>query len=213
VKLNDGRLSLGRPGAHPGWALADAGLVDKDDQPTFSLGFFLRLGQVLRFQAHSVLVALDGALLWFLRTEAQGAQNSPDLCLAETHAVHAFDDGAHALECPQLGAKPMLSRALQKSAARTAASCCSSSWAGRPRSGTARSASMPPSSSSAFPRVHGLAGYAHGQCHVGAAFAREQHPTRLQSLLCCFAQPFWVMTTFSNITTWRYNVSDDQKLS
>ena len=50
VKLDDGRLPLGRPGAYPGRALADAGLVDEDDQPAFSLGFFLRLGQVRRFQ-------------------------------------------------------------------------------------------------------------------------------------------------------------------
>ena len=40
VKLNDGRLSLGRPGAHSGCTFADAGLVGKDDQTAFALGFF-----------------------------------------------------------------------------------------------------------------------------------------------------------------------------
>jgi hypothetical protein len=40
VKLDDGRLTLGRPGAHARGALADAGLVYKYDQSAFSLGFF-----------------------------------------------------------------------------------------------------------------------------------------------------------------------------
>src|ERR1700738_2081141 len=50
VKLDDGRLSLGCPSADSGRALADAGLVYKDNQSAFSLGFFLRAGQVRRFQ-------------------------------------------------------------------------------------------------------------------------------------------------------------------
>ena len=40
MKLDDGRLSFGCPGPHSGGALADSGLVDTDDQPAFSLGFF-----------------------------------------------------------------------------------------------------------------------------------------------------------------------------
>ena len=40
VELDDGGLPLGRPCAHPCWAFADAGLVHKDDQAAFSLGFF-----------------------------------------------------------------------------------------------------------------------------------------------------------------------------
>ena len=40
VKLDDGCFALQSPSTHPGWALADAGLVDKDDQPAFSPGFF-----------------------------------------------------------------------------------------------------------------------------------------------------------------------------
>src|SRR5664279_5765640 len=50
VELDDGRLPLRRPGAHPGRPLAQAGLVDEDDQSPVALGFFLRAGQVLRFQ-------------------------------------------------------------------------------------------------------------------------------------------------------------------
>ena len=40
VKLDDGRLALQGPDAHPGGALADARLVDEDNQPACSLGFF-----------------------------------------------------------------------------------------------------------------------------------------------------------------------------
>ena len=40
VKLDDWRLSLGRPGAHTGRSLADARLVHEDDQSALSLGFF-----------------------------------------------------------------------------------------------------------------------------------------------------------------------------
>ena len=40
VKLNDRCLAFGRPRAHSGWALAESGLVDKNDQATVSLGFF-----------------------------------------------------------------------------------------------------------------------------------------------------------------------------
>lgn len=50
VKLDDGCLPLRRPSAHSRGAFADPGLVDKDDQAFFALGFFLRAGQVLRFQ-------------------------------------------------------------------------------------------------------------------------------------------------------------------
>jgi hypothetical protein len=39
VKVDEGRLPLGRPGAHPRGALAQGRLVDKDDFPAFSLGF------------------------------------------------------------------------------------------------------------------------------------------------------------------------------
>ena len=56
VKLNDGRVSLGCPGAHARGAFADTRFVtrsltiDKDDQSTVAPGFFLSAGHVLRFQ-------------------------------------------------------------------------------------------------------------------------------------------------------------------
>lgn len=50
VKLDGGCLAFGRPGAYPRGAFADARLVDKNDQSSFSLGFFLSAGQVLRLQ-------------------------------------------------------------------------------------------------------------------------------------------------------------------
>ena len=42
VKLNDRRLSLGRPGTYARGAFADSRLVYKNDQSAFALGFFLR---------------------------------------------------------------------------------------------------------------------------------------------------------------------------
>src|SRR5664279_114215 len=53
VKLNDGCLPFGCPGTNSGGTFADTGLVDKDDYTAFPLGFFLRAGQVLRFQART----------------------------------------------------------------------------------------------------------------------------------------------------------------
>lgn len=50
VELDDRRLALGRPGANPRGPLAQARLVDEDNQPALALGFFLSAGQVLRFQ-------------------------------------------------------------------------------------------------------------------------------------------------------------------
>ena len=50
VKLNDGRLSLGRPRAYPRWPFAESRFVDKDDQAAFPAGFFLSAGHVLRLK-------------------------------------------------------------------------------------------------------------------------------------------------------------------
>ena len=63
--------------------------------------------------AHSIIIALDGTLLGLLRAKAQATHNAPDLRLAKSHTVHAFDNCSHTLECPQLGAKAMLCGALQ----------------------------------------------------------------------------------------------------
>ena len=50
VKLDDGRLSFWCPSPNSGGAFADARLVDKDDQSSFSLSIFFRAGQVRRFR-------------------------------------------------------------------------------------------------------------------------------------------------------------------
>lgn len=50
VELDDGSFSLGCPCTHTRGALADARFVDKDDQSSLSLRFFLRAGHLLRFQ-------------------------------------------------------------------------------------------------------------------------------------------------------------------
>ncbi len=50
VKLDDRRLPDRSPSAHPCGPLADTGFVDKYDHSALSPGFFLSLGQVLRFQ-------------------------------------------------------------------------------------------------------------------------------------------------------------------
>lgn len=50
VELNDGRLSLGCPGAYPRWPFAETRFVDKDDQAAFPAGFFLGGGHVLRLK-------------------------------------------------------------------------------------------------------------------------------------------------------------------
>lgn len=51
VKLNNRRLSFGRPGAHARRSFADAGLVDEDNPSFLSQGFFLSAGQVLRLNS------------------------------------------------------------------------------------------------------------------------------------------------------------------
>jgi hypothetical protein len=40
VELDDRRLALGRPSANPRRPLAQTRLVDEDDQPSLTLGFF-----------------------------------------------------------------------------------------------------------------------------------------------------------------------------
>jgi hypothetical protein len=96
---------------------------------------------------------------------------------------------------------------LRRSEARTVASCSSSSCAGRPRSGTARSASIPPSSSSPF-HVYTL-------CRATpTSLATSAQPLpRFQSLLCCFAHPLLCHHNSLQDHSWIYNASDDQRLS
>src|ERR1035437_4164269 len=150
MELDDGRLPLGCPGAHPRGPLAEARLVHKDDQPAFSLGFFLRAGQVLRFQLRTAsslrsMARFSGfwelkpseprirqMCAWLKRTACMRSMTTPTRLRVHRSVPNPCSVGP----C--------------NSAARTLASCAWSSCAGRPRSGTARKASMPPSSSNAF---------------------------------------------------------------
>ena len=50
VKLDNRCLTFGCPGSHARRSLAQARLVDEDDQPVLPLRFFLSAGQVFRFQ-------------------------------------------------------------------------------------------------------------------------------------------------------------------
>ena len=62
--------------------------------------FFERRPRSVPPTEHSIVIALDGTFLKLLRAKAYSAQDAPDLRLAKAHAVHAFDDSAHTLECP-----------------------------------------------------------------------------------------------------------------
>lgn len=150
VELNDGCLSLGSPGPHACRAFADSGLVDKDGQSAFSLGFFLRAGQVLRFQERTVsslrsMARFSGfcglkpiaprmrqICVWLNRTPCSRSMTVPTRLRVHSSVPKPCSVG------------------LCKMAARIVANCPTSSWAGRPRSGTKRNASIPPSSKRRF---------------------------------------------------------------
>ena len=150
VKLDDGRLALEAPGTYSGGAFADSRLVDEDDQSAFSLGFFLSAGHARRFQRRTAsssrsiarfsgfcglnprLPRMRHTCVWLKCTPCWRSMTAPTRLRVHSSVPNPCSVG------------------FCKTAARTDASCVTSSWAGRPRSGTARSASMPPSPSSAF---------------------------------------------------------------
>lgn len=136
--------------------------------------------------AHGILVALDGPLLGLLRAKTQRAQDAPNLRLAKANAVHAFDDCAHTLERPQFSAKSVFSGTLQEG--RTNSCQLLLIELGRaPSLGHLSQGIDSAFIEQSLPRVHRLPSHAHSQRHLGAALARQQQPTRLQSFLCCFA--------------------------
>ena len=137
--------------------------------------------------AYSILVSLDGTLFGLLGTEAKRAQNAPDMALAEAHAVYALDERTHALERPQLGAKPMLGWTLQEG--RTQAAQLRWVQLRRPTAlGHCAQSINAALIKQCLPRVHGLACYANGQRHLGAALALLQHSPSAKPLLRCLAQ-------------------------
>ena len=151
-------------------------------------GLFFKNGPGIALPiTHGILIALDRTLLGLLHAEAQRSQNSPDMGLAETHAVQAFDDGANTLEGPQLGSKAMFGRAPQNGCSYGSQLCLIE------LGGSAPSRYRAQSIDAAFieqrlPRVHGLARDAHCKRHLRAALAFLQHPPGTQPLSCRFAQ-------------------------
>jgi hypothetical protein len=174
VKLNDGRLSFGCPGPHSGGAFTDSRLVDKDDQSAFSLGFFLRAGQVLRFHERTASSLRSMARFsGFCGLKPIAPSDAPDLRLAKSHAVQPLNDRTNPLECPQFCAEPMLCRALQDGSTNGGqllfielgwtTSLCN-------RAQCIHAASI----EKALPCVYRLASHTHRNRNFGASLARKQ---------------------------------------
>jgi len=118
-----------------------------------------------------------------LHAKAQGAQDSPDLRLAELDVVQPFDNHPHALERPKPCTKAVLGRLLQNGSAQ--AFQLGLVQSGRTASRRHRAQRI----NSAFierglPRVHGLPGHAHFECDFGRRFPFGQQSPCTQSLLC-----------------------------
>jgi hypothetical protein len=95
---------------------------------------------------------------------------------------------------------------------RSAANCCSSSWAGLvPEQRAERRFRYPNNPFHVY--THGLSCHANRLGHLRTALAHEQQPTRLQSLLCRFAQPFLCHDAILQYHLWRYNASVLQRSS
>src|SRR5882672_1090879 len=150
VELDDRGLAPLRPGAHPGGPFADAGLVDEDDQAAFALGFFLSRGQVRRFQWRTASSSRSMARrsgFWELKPSAPSIRQiwvwpnlTPYMRVTSTPTRLSVHNSVP---------KPCAVGDCSK-ARRRPARCSSSSRPGRPRPSTARRASIPPSSNSAF---------------------------------------------------------------
>lgn len=137
--------------------------------------------------AHGIFVALDSTLFRLLRAKTQSAQNSPDMCPAEAHAVHALDDRTHAFDRPQLCAKSLAGRALQERC--THAAQLRRVKLGRPaRLGYGAQSVDAALIKQHLACVHGLASHTYGQRHLRAALAFLQHPSGAQPLFCRLAQ-------------------------
>jgi hypothetical protein len=127
--------------------------------------------------------------------------------LAEPHAVHALDEGAHTLDRPQLGTKSVARWTLQKGLThllqlRLFQLCGSTSrWYGAQCINTALIEQR-------LPRVHRLACHANSQSHFGAALAFLQHSPSTQSLLCCLAQSLLNHLCILQEQACRYNAYD-----
>jgi hypothetical protein len=146
--------------------------------------FFERRPGLALPRQHGGLVALDGPALGLLRAEAHGPEQPPDVHLAEAHAVQALDEGAHALERPQLGAEVVGQGALEQGAAQRGElpgiELCRSARGHRAQCVDA--AFIEPG----LPCVCGLARHAHRLGSFRRALARQHQASRAHPLACCF---------------------------
>src|SRR5450759_998787 len=150
VKVNDGSLPLECPGAYARGAFADAGLVHKDDQPTFSPGFFLRAGQVLRFQLRTATSLRSLARFSRFCALKPKAPKSRQICVWPNLTPYSLWITTPTRLSVQSSVPKPCSVGFCKMARRKPSSSDSSSRGGRPRDRAQRSASIPPSSSNAF---------------------------------------------------------------
>src|SRR6478735_1017814 len=150
VELDDRCLTLGRPGAHPRGPFAQTGLVDEDDQSPLALGFFLRAGQVLRCHVRTASSSRSMARRSGFCTENPRPPRMRQICVWPNLTPYKRSMSTPTRLSVQSSVPKPCSVGRCSSARPNACNCSSSRRAGRPRVGIARSASMPPSSSTAF---------------------------------------------------------------
>jgi hypothetical protein len=150
VKQDDRRLPFGRPGAHARGALSDAGLVNKDDQSAFSPGFFLRAGQVLRFQLRTASSSRPMARSSGFCTLKSKAPRIRQTCVFPNLTSYSRSITTPTRLSVQSSLPKPCSVGVCRMAWRNPPSWDSSSLAGRPLVGTLCNAPIPPSSSKAF---------------------------------------------------------------
>lgn len=150
VELDDRCTSFGRPSAHSRWALADARLVDKNDYSTFPLGFFLSAGQVRCFHWRTPSSLRSNARFSGFCTLKPNAPRIRQSCVVPNLTPYRRSTTTPTRLSVQSSVPKPCSVGLCSIALRTPSSCDTSSLVGLPREGTARNASMPPSSNKPF---------------------------------------------------------------
>jgi hypothetical protein len=119
--------------------------------------------------------------------------------------MHAFNDGAHALEGPQFGAKTMFRWVLQDASAHGRKLLrIKLGWATPFRH-------LSQGIDAAFieqflPRVHGLARHAHRKRHFGAALVRAKHSSSIDPLFCRLAHDRFRHVRILQYRYWRHSV-------
>ena len=150
VKLDDRCLSFGSTGTHTCRTFADAGFVYKDNHSAFPLGFFLRAGQVRRFHWRTASSLRSSARFSGFCTLKPNAPRIRQSCVVPNLTPYRRSMTVPTRLSVQSSVPKPCSVGFCSTALRTPSSCDASSLAGLPRGGTARNASMPPSSSNPF---------------------------------------------------------------